>query len=135
VAAVISRAAGARVTTRVTAVSPGQATCVYQAAGTRIDVMVDDLPQVRFRFDRAVVERGQNAIWGHDTRKAPRMLQGIGGGADWFPADRQLLAVGRRMLITVSVVRAPRAGLSLSKRVARATIASRAAPGPGRTLR
>jgi hypothetical protein len=135
VAAVVSQAAGARARTHVTAVSSGQATCVYEAPGTRVDVMMDNLPQVQFRFSRAVVERGQNAVWGHDARKAPRMLDGIGGGADWFPADRQLLAIGRRMLITISVVRGPQAGLSLSKRVARATIASRALPGPGRTLR
>jgi hypothetical protein len=134
-AAAISQAAGGKVRTRVTAVSPGQATCVYETPSTRVDVMMDNLPQVQFRFSRAVVERGQNAVWGHDSRKAPRMLQGIGGGADWFPADRQLLAVGRRLLITVSVVRAPQPGLSLSRRVARATIASRALPGPGRTLR
>jgi hypothetical protein len=119
----------------VTAVSPGQATCVYETASTRVDVMVDNLPQVQFRFSRAVVERGQNAVWGHDQRKAPRQVHGIGGGADWFPADRQLLAIGRRMLITVSVVRAPQAGLKLSRQVAQATIASRALPGPGRTLR
>jgi hypothetical protein len=135
VARVVSQAAGARVQTRVTAVTAGQATCVYQAAGTRVDVMMDNLPQVQFRFSRAVVERGQNAVWGHNPRKAPRMLNGIGGGADWFPADRQLLAIGRRMLITVSIVRAPQPGLSLSERVAKATIASHAAPGPGRTLR
>jgi hypothetical protein len=135
VAKVVSQAAGGPVKTQVTAVSGGQATCVYATPSTRVDVMVDTLPQVQFRFSRAVVERGQNAVWGHDTRKAPRLLHGIGGGADWFPADRQLLAIGRRMLITVSVVRAPHPGLSLSKRVARATIASRAVPGPGRTLR
>jgi hypothetical protein len=135
VAAVIAQAAGARPKTRVTAVSPGQATCVYQTPDMRVDVMIDNLPQVQFRFDRAVVERGQNAVWGHDSSKAPRMLHGIGGGADWFPADNQLLAIGRRLLITISIVRPEHGGLALSKRVARATIASSAAPGPGRTLR
>jgi hypothetical protein len=100
-----------------------------------VDVMMDNLPQVQFRFSRAVVEGGQNAIWSHDNRRAPRQLHGIGGGADWFPADRELLAIGRRMLITVTVVRAPRPGLRLSRRVVQATIASHALPGPGRTLR
>jgi hypothetical protein len=134
-AAVISQAAGTGAKTRVTAVSAGQATCVYETPSTRVDVMIDNLPQVQFRFSRAVVERGQNAVWGHDSSKAPRMLHGIGGGADWFPADRQLLAVGRKLLITVSVVRARQPGLSLSERMARATIASHVLPGPGRTLR
>jgi hypothetical protein len=123
------------VKTRVTAVSAGQATCVYETPGTRVDVMVDNLPQVQVRFSRALVERGQNAVWGHDARKAPRMLNGIGGGADWFPADNQLLAIGRKLLITVSVVRPAHGGLELAKRAARATIASNAVPGPGSTLR
>lgn len=133
-AAAISQAAGARARTRVTGVSPGQATCVYETPGTRIDVMMDNNPQVAFRFSRAVVEGGQNAIWSHDDSRAPRQLHGIGGGADWFPAYRRLLTTGRHLLITVNVVRAAH-GLALSKRVAKATIASRALPGPGRTLR
>jgi hypothetical protein len=128
-------ALGGHVHTRVTGYSPGQATCVYETRDTRIEVMVDNNPQVPFRFQRAVVERGQNAIWGHDDAKAPVQLHGIGGGADWFPADNQLLAVGRKLLITVSVVRPASGGLGVAKRAARATIASNAVPGRGSTLR
>jgi hypothetical protein len=126
---------GGHVRTHVTGYSPGQATCVYETPDTRLEVMVDNNPQVPFRFMRAVVERGQNAVWGHDDSKAPVLLHGIGGGADWFPADKQLLAVGRKLLITVSVVRPEHGGLALSKQVARATIASSAVPGRGSTLR
>jgi hypothetical protein len=129
-------ALGGHVRTRVIGYTPGaQATCVYETPSLRVEVMMDDFPQVPFRFMRAVVERGQNAIWGHDDAKAPVLLHGIGGGADWFPADNQLLAVGRKLLITVSVVRPDHGGLALAKRVVRATIASNAVPGPGSTLR
>jgi hypothetical protein len=135
VAAAVSRAAGANVRTRVTAVTPGQATCVYETPSTRVDVMVDGLPQVQFRFSRAVVERGQNAIWSHDPSQNPQLLHGIGGGADWFPGEHQLLTIGRHLLITVTVARPAHGRLALAKHVARATLDSRARPGPGRTLR
>jgi hypothetical protein len=135
VAAVVSHAAGARSRTRVTAVSAGQATCVYETPGTRVDVMMDNYPQVAFRFMRAVVERGQNAIWSHKPKQNPQLLHGIGGGADWFPGEDQLLTTGRHLLITVTVKRPAHGRLALSKRVAKATIASRARPGPGPTLR
>jgi hypothetical protein len=135
VAAVVSQAAGARARTRVTAVTPGQATCVYETPASRVEVMMDNYPQVAFRFMRAVVERGQNAIWSHNPKQNPQLLHGIGGGADWFPGEHQLLTTGRHLLITVTVVRPKHGGKALSKRVAKATIASRALPGPGRSLR
>jgi hypothetical protein len=135
VAAIVSQAAGARAHTRVTAFTPGQSTCVYATPGTRVEVMMDNLPQVQFRFQRAVVERSQNAIWSHDPKQNPQLLHGIGGGADWFPGEHQLLTTGRRLLLTITVVRPAHGRLALSKRVAKATLASRALPGPGRTLR
>ena len=134
-AAVVSQAAGAHARTRVTAYTPGQATCVYETSGTRVDVMMDNLPQVQFRFMRAVVERGQNAIWSHNPRQNPQLLHGIGGGADWFPGEHQLLTTGRHLLVTITVKRPAHGRLALSKRVAKATLASRALPGPGRSLR
>jgi hypothetical protein len=135
VAAVVSQAAGARARTRVIDVSAGQATCVYETPSTRIDVMMDNYPQVAFRFMRAVVERGQNAIWSHDPKQNPQLLHGIGGGADWFPGEHQLLTTGRHLLITITVKRPAHGRVALAKRVAKATIASRALPGPGRSLR
>jgi hypothetical protein len=126
---------GGHVRTHVTGFTPGQATCVYETPSLRIDVMMDDLPQVPFRFERAVVESGQNAIWSHTPSKQPQLLRGIGGGADWFPGDNYLLAVGRKLLITVRVVRPAHGGKGTAERVARATIASNAAPGRGSTLR
>jgi hypothetical protein len=134
-ATVISRAAGARARTRVIDVSAGQATCVYETPATRVDVMMDNYPQVAFRFMRAVVERGQNAIWSHDPKQNPQLLHGIGGGADWFPGEHQLLTTGRHLLITITVKRPAHGRVALAKRVAKATLASRALPGPGRTLR
>jgi hypothetical protein len=135
VAAAVSQAAGTHARTHVAAVSAGQATCVYETPDTRVDVMMDNYPQVAFRFMRAVVERGQNAIWSHKPKQNPQLLHGIGGGADWFPGEHQLLTTGRRLLITVTVVRPKHDRLALSERVAKATIASRAQPGPGPTLR
>ena len=135
VAAVVSQAGGAHARTRVTAVTPGQATCVYLTPASHVEVMVDNNPQVAFRFMRAVVERGQNAIWSHKPKQNPQLLHGIGGGADWFPGEHQLLTTGRHLLITVTVVQPKHGRVALAKRVARATIASRALPGPGRTLR
>jgi hypothetical protein len=126
---------GGHVRTRVTAYTPGQSTCVYQTASMRIDVMMDNLPQVPFRFERAVVESGQNAIWSHKLWMNPQLLHGIGGGADWFPGDNYLLTIGRKLLIKVSVVRPARGGRGMAQRVAKATIASNAVPGPGSTLR
>jgi hypothetical protein len=120
--------ASSRVTTRVTAVSPGMATCVYEAPGLRVDVAVDTNPQVLFRFDRAVVERGQNAVWSHKVSQAPRMLHRIGMGADWFPAERELLTTDGRRLISVTLVRTrlgEHARQRLARAVARATLAGR----------
>ncbi len=134
-AAIVSQAAGARARTRVTAVSAGQATCVYETPGTRVEVQMDNNPQVAFRFMRAVVERGQNAIWSHDPKQNPQLLHGIGGGADWFPGEHQLLTTGRHLLIYVTVVRPKHGRVALAKRVAKATLASRALPGSGPTLR
>jgi hypothetical protein len=126
---------GGHVRTRVTAATAGQSTCVYETPSVRVEVMMDDLPQTEFRFERAVVESGQNAIWSHSPWKQPQLLHGIGGGADWFPGDNYLLTVGRKLLITVRIVRPAHGGLGVAKRVAKATLASNAVPGRGSTLR
>ena len=100
-----SSAAGVRV--RTTGVSPGQATCVYAARGLRVDVRVDTNPQAALRFSRAVVERDQNAVWASRRHQAPRLVPGIGQGADWFPAEREMLTTDGRKLVSVVVVRSP----------------------------
>jgi hypothetical protein len=129
-------ALGGHVRTHVTGYTPGaQATCVYETPSLRVEVMMDDFPQVPFRFERAVVESGQNAIWSHKPWKNPQLLHGIGGGADWFPGEHQLLTTGRHLLITITVVRPEHGRVALAERVAKATLASRALPGPGPTLR
>jgi hypothetical protein len=110
---------GAR--TRVTGVSPGAATCVYETAAVRADVTVDSNPQAATRFSRAVVERAQNAAWTHVRRKAPVLVDGVGQGADWFPADHELLATDGKRIVSVKFVRA--GGRALATTLARATLA------------
>jgi hypothetical protein len=121
----VSRAAGAPARMRTTAVATGEATCIYRAGAVRADVHVDANPQAEVRFGRAVVERDQNAVWSSAPERAPRLIQGIGRGADWFPADRELLTTDGRRLISVKLVRAPRSGrarLRLARAVAGATL-------------
>ena len=115
--------------TRVTAVSWGMATCVYTAPGQRVDVQVDNNPQVPFRFERAVTERGQNAAWTHTPSKAPVEQHGVSdgpwGGANWFPADEELLGTDGKLLVSVHFVksRLKRAGeLALAKKMMEAQL-------------
>ena len=49
--------------------------------------------------------------------------------------DAHRLTTGRKLLIKVSIVRPARGGRGVAERVAKATIASNAVPGPGSTLR
>lgn len=117
-AAEVARMLGAR--TSIKDASHGIATCVYKAPHLQINVQVDVNPQVPFRFERAVVERGQNAVWGHNKTKAPVQLHGIGIGADWFPADRDLLTTDNKQLVDVILIKG--GSLKLSRSIARATL-------------
>lgn len=124
----VARAAGtatAAVRVRTTDVSPGQATCVYTAGGLRVEVRVDSNPQAAVRFARAVVERDQVSVWAHRRRQAPRLVQGIGQGADWFPADAELLTTDGRRLVSVVVhsALAPGARFRLGRAVAGVMVA------------
>ena len=106
---------------RTADVSPGQATCVYERRGLRVDVRVDTNPQAAVRFSRAVVERDQVALWTRRRRRAPRLVQGVGQGADWFPGEREMLTTDGRKLVSVIVVRSalePRARFRLGRAVA-----------------
>jgi hypothetical protein len=123
--AVASAAGAGLVHTRTTSASPGLATCVYEAGRLSLRVLVDTNPQAAVRFDRAVVERAQVAVWSGHHERAPRLLHGIGQGADWFPADRQILATDGRKLVSVTLVRSSLAGrhaLRLAMAAARATL-------------
>jgi hypothetical protein len=68
-------------------------------------VTVDAAPQAAFRFDRAVVEAGQ-AHLGRGSGQLPQQVDGVGRGADWLPAQRELLATDDRRIVTVDVERA-----------------------------
>lgn len=121
---VVTQSSGAAAGARVAGTSPGQVTCVYAAAQTRVKVQVDTNPQADFRFSRAVEERAQNASWTHMPRKAPVQIFGIARAADWFPADRELLVTDGRRLVSVALV-GSQGRLRLAKAVARATLAPR----------
>lgn len=126
--------AGARGTAR--ARSLDVVTCDYRArraAGTAgaggavVRVTVDTAPQAQVRFGRWVDERGQ-AYLGAPRAELPQVLAGIGDGAAWVPAARELVAVGNGRLVTVLVVRGERRRplRATAVAVARAALAARA---------
>lgn len=82
-------------------------TCTYRGgapASARLRVSVDRAPQAQFRFSRAVVESGQ-AHLGDPPAELPQVLSGIGSGAAWTAARRELQATDGRRLVTVTVAR------------------------------
>ncbi|MDO8185395.1 hypothetical protein Q5424_21245 [Conexibacter sp. JD483] len=103
IAAALGAAADARLDDR----SDTVVDCTYRAGATTARVRVDSAPQAQFRFSRAVVESGQ-AHLGDPPSELPQVLDGIGAGAAWTAAGRELLATDGRRLVTVTVVR-PRA--------------------------
>jgi hypothetical protein len=124
-AAVASAAGAGLVQARTTSASPGLATCVYEAKRLSVRALVDTNPQAAVRFDRAVVERAQVAVWSGHHERAPRLLHGIGQGADWFPADREILATDGRKFVSITLVRSSlpaRNALRLAMAAARATL-------------
>jgi hypothetical protein len=83
-------------------------TCVYHAPtprGTVVRVTVDTAPQAQFRFVRWDVERRQAFVAAPPAQR-PRILPGIGDGAAWVPAERELRATAKGRLVTVVVARA-----------------------------
>jgi hypothetical protein len=50
-----------------------------------------------------VVETDQNALWSTTPSLAPRLLTGIGQGADWVPLNGTLLATDGRVIVTIVV--------------------------------
>jgi hypothetical protein len=102
----MAAAAGVGAHTRVGSREPDVITCRYQAAGREVRVTVDTAPQAWLRWERAQVERQQNASeWSDTPSQKPREVAGVGGGAFWVRAPRELVTSDGRRLLTVRVLR------------------------------
>jgi hypothetical protein len=87
-------------------------------------VTVDTAPQAWVRWQRALVERTQTTReWADIPAQQARPVAGVGDGAFWVRATRELVASDGRELLTVRVLKAahPRAA---AIRVARAGLGS-----------
>jgi hypothetical protein len=88
----------------------GEAGCRFRVRGPTahaLDVVaeIDSAPQAYYRFDRTVVEYAQSVIWFHVGERAyPRPIAHLGQGADWFPAENQLMTTDAARVITIIVV-------------------------------
>jgi len=107
---VIAAASGtpaARVAATAFVAPSGAAGCRFAARGVvpiAAVAGIDTAPQASVRFEREVVEYGQNVIWAHrGPSPYPRNIDGLGQGADWFPAERRLLATDGGRLVEVTV--------------------------------
>ncbi|HST41839.1 MAG TPA: hypothetical protein VLK58_20130 [Conexibacter sp.] len=88
--------------------APNVLTCTFRVSATAVRVTIDSAPQALTRFSRTVVERGQ-AHLGDPRAELPVEIGGIGVGAAWVAAARELSATDGRRLVTVTVV-TPQAG-------------------------
>jgi hypothetical protein len=96
---------GAGAHTRVVSREPQVVTCRYEAAGRDFRVTVDTAPQAWLRWERAQVERQQTASeWSDTPSQKPRDVAGVGGGAFWVRAPRELVTSDGRRLLTVRVL-------------------------------
>jgi hypothetical protein len=130
-AAVAAAAHAGAVRATPTAPEAGVLGCRYaRAADGRplATLTLDANPQGFYRFQRAVEERDQVALWTHMPREAPRTVPRIGIGADWVPGDAVLLATDDRRLLTVLTRGAPHAQ-AVAVAAARAVLPSRARAG------
>jgi hypothetical protein len=65
---------------------------------------IDTAPQAYARLDRQAVEYSQTVLWSHLGAGAyPRTVLDLGLAADWFPAERRLLATDGSQLVDVVV--------------------------------
>lgn len=123
----IAAAVGAHATVTLDARAPDLTTCTYRAGTPRarvVTVTLDTAPQASRRFSRTVVEQAQ-AHLGDDRGELPVEVAGIGEGAAWTAAARQLMATDGRRLVTVAVAAPsapPRAALATAATVARAAL-------------
>jgi hypothetical protein len=106
-AALVAAEHGAAVEMIATPPSPGVRGCRYVTDNpTSIaTISIDENPQAFRRYYRAVVETDQNALWSSTRKDAPRDLEGIAKGANWFPGYAQLLSSDGRRLLDVRVQR------------------------------
>jgi hypothetical protein len=87
-------------------IEPDVVTCRYDAAGREFRVTVDTAPQAWLRWERAQEERQQNASeWSNTPSQKARGVAGVGGGAFWVQAPRELVTSDGRQLLTVRVLR------------------------------
>jgi hypothetical protein len=123
----IAAAAGPGAKASVVSREPDLVTCRYDAGDRVMRVTVDTMPQAWFRWTRAQVERIQTAAeWANVPSQQPRDVSGVGGGAFWVSAPRELVASDGKRLVTVRVIR-PKA----AAQARRAAIAvARAGLGP-----
>jgi len=130
-AAVAAAARAGAVRAIPTPADPGVVGCRYaRAADGRLlaTLTLDANPQGFYRFQRAVEERDQVALWSHRPREAPRTVPRIGIGADWVPGDAVMLASDGRRLLNVLTRGAPHAE-AVAVAAARATLPPRAPGG------
>jgi hypothetical protein len=81
-------------------------TCRYTGDDGTFRVTVDAAPQAWLRWQRAQIERLQTtAEWAHTPAQQPRDVPGVGGGAFWVRAPRELVTSDGKLLLTVRVVR------------------------------
>jgi hypothetical protein len=102
----MTAAAGPGGHARVVSKDPDLVTCEYVATGGRFRVTVDTAPQAWWRWQRAQVERTQTASeWANVPAQQARDVPGVGGGAFWVRAPRELVTSDGRLLLTVRVLR------------------------------
>jgi hypothetical protein len=100
-------------------------TCRYASSTEAVRVTVDTAPQAWVRWQRAQVERTQTAVeWANVPSQQPRNVTGVGLGAFWVLAPRELVASDGHELLTVRVL-APSGAAAARQaaiRVARASL-------------
>ena len=109
----------------VAAKDPQILTCRLTSANAEFRVVVDTAPQALVRWQRAQVERTQTTReWANIPAQQPVMVNGVGQGAFWVRAPRELVSTDGRRLVTVRVLR-PRAATAARRaaiRVAQAAL-------------
>jgi hypothetical protein len=84
----------------------GAPSCRFHVGPGPIGVVasIDGAPQAYARFERTVVEYGQNVIWSHrGPAPYPRRVPGLGLDADWLPVDGRLLTTDGTRLVDITV--------------------------------
>jgi hypothetical protein len=102
----MTAAAGPDAHARVVATDLDVVTCRYAGDRGTFKVTVDTAPQAWWRWQRAQVERLQTtAEWARTPAQQPRNVPGVGGGAFWVRAPRELVTSDGKRLLTVRVLR------------------------------